>query len=254
MTAKSPNPDWLNSIELCDGVRAWYTSRGDGADSRNHYSQFNICHYTGDSEVHTTSCRRALCRAIGITPQRLVVPRQTHSINCVTIDSVPVDSGALQGTDAIVTRLKGVAIGISTADCVPVLMADPVNHIIAAVHAGWRGAVGGIVTVALERMIEIGADISCLHVAMGPCICSRCFEVGEEVASQFPAHCVDRNHSTGKPHVDLAAYLRQTLIEAGIGADNIRLPGECTRCNPSRLFSARAHGIDSGRIFTFVMQ
>lgn len=254
MTAKSPNPDWLNTIELCDGVKAWYTSRGDNADPDDAYSNFNICHYTGDSEAHITSCRHALCNAVGIEPERLIVPRQTHSINCVTIDRLPVDNDMLQCVDALVTSLDNTAIGISTADCVPVLMTDPVNRIIAAAHAGWRGAIGGIANVTLSQMLAKGADISCIHVAMGPCICSRCFEVGDEVASQFPAYCVDRNHSTGKPHVDLAVYLRQTLIEAGIRADNIRLPGECTRCNPSRLFSARAHGIDSGRIFTFIMQ
>lgn len=254
MTAKSPNPDWLNTIELCDGVKAWYTSRGDNADTDDAYSHFNICHYTGDSEAHITSCRHALCNAVGIEPERLIVPRQTHSINCVTIDRLPVDNDMLQGVDALVTSLDNTAIGISTADCVPVLMADPVNCIIAAAHAGWRGAVGGIANVTLSEMLANGADISCIHVAMGPCICSRCFEVGDEVASQFPASCVTRNLATGKPHVDLAAYLRQSLIEAGIKENNITMPPSCTRCNPSQLFSARVLGINSGRIFTFIMQ
>ncbi len=220
MTAKSPNPDWLNTIELCDGVKAWYTSRGDNADTDDAYSHFNICHYTGDSEAHTASCRHALCNAVGIEPERLIVPRQTHSVNCVTIDRLPVDNDTLQGVDALVTSLDNTAIGISTADCVPVLMADPVNRIIAAAHAGWRGAIRGIANVTLSEMLANGADISCIQVAMGPCICSRCFEVGDEVASQFPASCVTRNLATGKPHVDLAAYLRQSLIEAGIKENN----------------------------------
>ncbi|WP_304478540.1 polyphenol oxidase family protein, partial [uncultured Muribaculum sp.] len=112
----------------------------------------------------------------------------------------------------------------------------------------------GIANVTLSEMLANGADISCIQVAMGPCICSRCFEVGDEVASQFPASCVTRNLATGKPHVDLAAYLRQSLIEAGIKENNITMPPSCTRCNPSQLFSARVLGINSGRIFTFIMQ
>ena len=110
MTAKSPNPDWLNTIELCDGVKAWYTSRGDNADTDDAYSHFNICHYTGDSEAHTASCRHALCNAVGIEPERLIVPRQTHSVNCVTIDRLPVDSDMLQGVDALVTSLDNTAV------------------------------------------------------------------------------------------------------------------------------------------------
>ena len=99
--------------------------------------------------------------------ERLIVPRQTHSVNCVTIDRLPVDNDTLQGVDALVTSLDNTAIGISTADCVPVLMADPVNRIIAAAHAGWRGAIRGIANVTLSEMLANGADISCIKSQWG---------------------------------------------------------------------------------------
>lgn len=128
------NATFLNTIDLAPGVKAFCTLRGE--ISASPYSGFNVCHYTGDTEEHVVSCRRMLARAIDLPLEAIVVPRQTHSINCLTVDSVPVPAAMLEGVDALVTRLKGVAIGVSTADCVPVLMADVAARVIGVAHAG----------------------------------------------------------------------------------------------------------------------
>lgn len=243
-------PRWIEPITLDDAVRAYVTGRGDVADSP--YSGFNICHYTGDSPERVKECRDRLAGFLGLPVGSIIVPRQTHSNNCLILDSMPVGSNELEGVDAIVTRLKGVAIGVSTADCVPVVMDEPEAGIIGVAHAGWRGAVGGIIGNTIRAMERLGANPSEIRVAMGPCICKDCFEVGEEVALQFPDDCVSREYE--KPHVDLPGYVRKMLIECGVAPENIKLPEDCTRCSPDRYFSARYMGINSGRNFTFIVR
>lgn len=184
----------------------------------------------------------------------IVIPRQTHSTNVVTISTIPV--APIDDTDALVTTLSGITIGINTADCVPILLADGANHVIGAAHAGWKGTARRIAAATVGEMIKAGADPSCIKVIMGPCICAACFEVGDEVAETFRQSGFDlsrisfRNRVTGKIHIDLAQANRIVLMEAGIPPENISLPISCTRCRPDKYFSARRLGIHSGRIFT----
>lgn len=227
------------------GVKAFTTGRsGEGR-----YGDFNICHYTGDSREHTEACRLRLARFFGVEPERVVVPRQTHSVNVavITAETPPTDT---EGVDALVTRSPGIVIGINTADCVAVAMSDPVSRVIAVAHAGWRGAVGGILRATVEAMSRLGAEPSHIHASLAPSIGPCCFEVGEEVAAKFPQETIIR-HAGSKPHVDLPAFVAIELQRAGVKA--ITTSGECTRCHPDRYFSARASGIDSGRNFTCIM-
>lgn len=234
-----------------DGVFAFFTHRGTYYKD-NPYSSFNICDYTGDSIEHVDSCRNLLCRHLGISREKLIVPHQTHSSHCVIIDQIPVDYNKLNGTDAVATKLRGVVIGISTADCIPILLADPCNEIIAATHAGWRGAINGIIQSTIATMVSLGSKPKDIIASMGPAICSRCFEVGDDVASRFPQSCV-KNANHAKPHIDLAKYAANQLIASGVEANNIAGPPACTRCNSDKFFSARALGINSGRIFSAIM-
>lgn len=240
------NATFLNTIDLAPGVKAFCTLRGE--ISASPYSGFNVCHYTGDTEEHVSSCRRMLAEAINIPPEAIVVPRQTHSVNCLTVDSVPVPVEMLDGVDALVTRLKGVAIGVSTADCVPVLMADVAAGVIGVAHAGWRGAVNGVVPNTLARMVECGARVDCVVAGFGPSIGPCCFEVGEEVAACFPERNVVRRQGC-RPHVDIQGYITDFLKAEGV---TVMPSHECTKCRPDRYFSARALGIASGRIFSFL--
>lgn len=241
------NDKFLQPIDLASGVKAFCTLRGE--ISASPYSGFNVCHYTGDTPEHVESSRRMLSQAIGLPVEAIIVPRQTHSVNCLTIRDLPVSAYDLEGVDGLVTDLKNLAIGVSTADCVPVLMADTKHGVIGVAHAGWRGAVGGVVQNTLACMVTLGAVASDVAVRFGPSIMSCCFEVGEEVGAYFPERNVIRR-SGCHPHVDLQGYIADILMREGVV--DIVPSHECTKCRPSRFFSARALGIESGRIFSFL--
>ncbi len=244
----------MTTTELIDlpHIRAFSTLR-ECADASLPYDGFNTCHYTGASPEAVASCRAELARSLGVDTEALVIPRQTHSACVRLIDSLPVDPASLEGVDGLVTPLPGVALVIHTADCVPVVMADPRKGIIAAVHSGWRGTKADITGHALRLMEELGADPADIVAAMGPCICQSCFETGPEVAEQFPAAYV--SHAFGeKPHIDLAAIIHDRLMASGVPPANISLPPACSRCDHRNYFSARRLGVDSGRTATVIIR
>ena len=243
---RSSAHSWLQQINVAPEVKAFATSRGALCD--NPYGEFNVCHYTGDDPLHVEECRHRLREATGIAD--FIIPRQTHSVRCLWIDALPIAPELLEGVDALVTDKTDIAIGINTADCVPVLLCDPDAGVIGAAHAGWRGAVGGILEATVSCMVAHGAHLSNIRVATGAAICADCFEVGEEVAAHFPEEVIDRSRE--KPHADLPRYVSLRLQAAGIPAEQIKLSNDCTRCAPDRYFSARAMGISSGRNFTFI--
>lgn len=230
------------------GIRAVYTLRGE-VDASDPYSGFNMCHYVGDSPYHVERSRARFAEAMGVSPLRIVVPRQTHSVNAVTVCELPAEP---EDVDGVVTSLRGTLIGVSTADCVPVVLADTQAGVIGALHAGWRGALAGIVERTVAEMERNGAEPSRIIAAMGPCICGACFEVGEEVACRFPDETVIRTLGE-RPHVDLPAYVARELERCSLRRDAIAPPPACSRCRPQQLFSARALGAASGRIFTAIM-
>lgn len=240
------------------GVVAISTCRGCVVEGDS-YSGFNACHYTGDTDEHVAQCREQLCTMLGIGRDNLIIPRQTHSLNVAVIDSIPFDAQRLENIDALVTTLSGVAIAINTADCVPLLFADEENKVIGVAHSGWKGTVGRIASKTVTTMLECGASLLHIKVAMGPCICGDCFEVGHEVVEQFVNNGFDSsqvivNHYQPRPHIDLPQACRQALIEIGIRDENIQLSTHCSRCNPQKFFSARRLGINSGRTLTVAMQ
>ena len=227
------------------------TTRRETDMPENAYAGFSLCHYTGDSPEHFKACRNELADYLGIDSRKIIIPRQTHGTKVAVIDRLQFDSEELQGVDALVTNLSDVAIGINTADCVPILIADTGNNLIAAVHAGWRGVVGGIIETTISEMARLGGEPSKMEAWIAPCIHRECFEVGEEVACSFPESCVDRNYA-GNPHVDLPKAVRLQLEQAGL--NRINEDPDCTRCHPDRYFSARAHTVNSGRNFTFILR
>lgn len=239
------------------GVVAISTCRGCVIEGDN-YSGFNACHYTGDSEHHIKDCRERLCQLLDITPERLIIPRQTHSLNVAVIGSIPVATQLIDDIDAIVTTLSDVAIAVNTADCVPIALYDPSTGIKGVVHSGWKGTVGRIVERAVMKMIECGAQPHKITASMGPCICGDCFEVGDEVVEQFKINGFDNPQVIlrgygAKAHIDLPQACRQSLIKMGLTGQNIFMPQYCSRCNPTEFFSARRLGINSGRTLTLVL-
>ena len=251
----------LNFAVPVEGVEAFSTMRGE-VDRRNAYSSVNLCDYVGDDALRLLDARITLAMQLGVDLDDLVMPRQTHSCRVAVIDerfrSLDIDQqeSALEGVDALVTRLQGVVIGVNTADCVPIALVDAQSGVIAVAHAGWRGTVGRIGKAVVDEMCRQGASVDRIQVAMGPSICQGCFEVGDEVVDAFKQADVDldaivqRNASTGKAHIDLRAANRAVLIAAGVPAAHIALSQHCSRCEHDRFFSARRLGINSGRTFT----
>ncbi|MCM1028284.1 MAG: polyphenol oxidase family protein [Pseudoflavonifractor sp.] len=251
---KSTPPHSLTLDFHLPGLVAFSTCRGC-VDEANPYSGFNACHYTGDSPAHVAECRHQVALWLGLpSPDSLILPRQTHSVNIATVDSL-TSAGSLTDIDGLVTMDPDVAIGVSTADCVPLVMVDPMARVAAVVHSGWRGTVGRIALNALRAMARLGASPARVHVAMGPSICPSCFEVGEEVASAFceafpGVDGIILRRPQMKPHVSLPRAIAVTLTEGGVPESNIGVPVACSRCEPLRFFSARRLGINSGRTLT----
>lgn len=234
------------------GVTALSTLRNP-TDPTDPYDGLNCCHYTGDNPAHIAASREALADHLGISPQQMIIPRQTHSVN-VAVITHPDTMPSLEDVDALVTTLPRIALLIHTADCVPILLNDPHAHIIAAIHAGWRGAIADITTRTIHTMTQLGAHPSNIIAAMGPAICPQCFETAPHIAAQFPPQLITRPHPDANPHADIPALIRRQLINAGINPNAITMPPQCTRCNPHRYFSARHLGINSGRITTLIIR
>ena len=257
MIAQQNNIQYINLLTVPDIV-AISTCRGCVIEGDN-YSGFNACHYTGDDDTHVINCRMQLCEMLGISYDNLIIPRQTHSLNIAIVNTLPIDKSNIENVDALVTTLNDVAIAVNTADCVPVVMVDKVAGVKAVVHSGWKGTVGRICSLTVEKMRSLGAELSRIKVVMGPCICGDCFEVGDEVVEQFIQNGFDdedvilRNYGV-KSHIDLPQACRKSLIEIGVLDENISLPTECSRCNPEKFFSARRLGINSGRTLTLIVE
>lgn len=236
-----------------DRVRCVMSLRGDGAAGA--YGEFNACHYVGDAPEHVARSRSRLAMELGIAPECMVIPRQTHSLNVAVVNDTGCDYNEV---DAMVTNRHGVALCVNTADCLPVVMADVVHGVVGIAHSGWRGTVGRIAARTLEAMVSIGADPQSVDVLIGAHICAGCFEVGDEVAERFADEFPDCEGTIllrgyAKPHIDLSAAVRRTLIEAGVSESRVNECGICSKCGDVPLFSARRDGIASGRTLTAVM-
>lgn len=202
-----------------------------------------MIHYTTPTyiEAFTTEREDAM-------PDGIVLPVQTHSCNIAVVRGSQTD---YSDTDALVTNQTDVMIGIRTADCVPVLLYDDVRRVVAAVHAGWRGTVGGITRKAVEVMVsEFGCRPADVHAIIGPSISPEVFEVGDEVVTQFvqagfPDEIILRTYPT---HIDLWKANQWLLTEVGVPVGQIETAGICTYSNTHRFFSARREGIATGRI------
>jgi len=148
---------------------------------------------------------------------------------------------------------RSLAVGVRTADCFPILLADPVAHVVAAIHAGWRGTAAGIVKTTIERMQELyGTDPNDILAAIGPGIETCCFEVGPEVAREF-AHWDHRLYcTTTKERVDLAASNAHQLADLGVPLNNIAHAGLCTADRNDLFFSFRKERDRAGRMVSWI--
>lgn len=246
-----PEPQ-LTYYDLGDHVVAFSTTRHGGCSTGN-YSGFNINNYCGDETSHIVENRRSLAAVLGIDDNHIMMPHQVHGTEVRRIDGPQQE--VIEGVDAVMTDVPQLCIGVSTADCIPILLYDETHHAVCAVHAGWRGTVKRIVHAAIHAMhATYGTEPFQLKAVIGPGISLECFEVGDEVYQQF----ADAGFNMGqiarkysKWHIDLPLCNRLQLEDWGV--KDIYMSGICTYLQYNDYFSARRLGVNSGRIFTGIM-
>ena len=148
----------LHFYDFGEGVTAFSTTRQGGYSSGN-YGEFNINRYCGDTKEAIARNRELLCELLGIDDSRLLMPHQVHKTEIVAVDETSQES-QLEGVDALMTNVSGLCIGVSTADCIPVLLYDRVHRAVSAIHAGWRGTVKRIVEKTVAQAVMVKSGIS----------------------------------------------------------------------------------------------
>lgn len=256
------NRPQLLYYDLGDGVTAFSTTRHGGV-SQGNYASFNINPYCGDKTEHVIRNRELLANSLSIPESNIILPHQIHGIEHRAIAtelfsmSTDVRNRILDGVDIVSTSMTGVCIGVSTADCIPVLLYDPDTRATAAIHAGWRGTVQNICQHAVMAMQQYyGSLPEHLHAIIGPGISLESFEVGQEVYNQFSEAGIDLTGLTSwhtKWHIDLPGINIRQLTSCGVPQKNIQNAGICTYNNANDYFSARRIGIESGRIYTGIV-
>ncbi|MFJ3493902.1 peptidoglycan editing factor PgeF [Streptomyces sp. NPDC086091] len=218
------------------GAHFAFTDRWGGVSAAP-YEQLNLGGAVGDDAAAVGANRKAAAASLGLDPGRVVWMNQVHGADVAVVDG-PWGDRPVPEVDALVTRERGLALAVLTADCTPVLLADPVAGIAAAAHAGRPGMVAGVVPAAVRAMIELGAEPARIVARTGPAVCGRCYEVPEamraEVAAVEPA--ARAVTSWGTPAVDVTAGVHAQLDRLGV-RDREQSP-VCTRESPDH-FSYR---------------
>lgn len=247
-------------LNKCDSLCHFITTTKGGVSSGT-YSTFNLGLYSGDTPENILENRKRLAFTIGLPLENLFFPYQTHGTSVRVIDeaflnlTIDEQNNLLNGVDAIVTNVPNVCIGVTTADCVPILIYDARLSVFATIHAGWRGLVAGIIDDTVKMMENrFGSKAIDMFSVIGPAISVDHFEVGEEVVeafinSGFPINEVGtRNNISGKMHIDLHQAARISLQNLGVLEMNIDVLDICTYISGESMFSARRQGVKSGRI------
>jgi YfiH family protein len=229
------------SLAHCADTRHGFFTREEGT-SEGLYASLNGGVGSRDEPENVAENRARMAAALGVARDRLITAYQIHSAEVVVAERAwPLDKRPR--ADAIVTKIPNLAVGVSTADCGPVLFADPQARVVGAAHAGWRGALTGVLEATLAAMERLGADRSRIVAALGPTIRQPNYEVGREFIARFTAADSDNQRffaaAERADHAmfDLPGYIRARLTGAGLG--QIEDLDACTYAEPARFFSYR---------------
>lgn len=214
-----------------------FTTRRGGV-SAPPFDSLNTGRSTDDDPAAVAENRRRVLAALGLDRRRLATAGQVHGANVAVVE----EPGHVPRCDALVTRRPGLALAVTTADCLPIVFLAP--GLVGVAHSGWRGTAAGIPAATLARLVELGAAPGAVTAHIGPAIRACCYEVGGEVAERFPAACV--TPAGDRFRLDLALAARLELERAGL-AGRVHDLGECTACRADRYFSYRRDGPRSGR-------
>ena len=277
----------FESLEKVSGIRHLFSTRGGGV-SEGIYESMNLGFTRGDRKEYVEENFRRIAGILGCTPKDMIAADQTHTANVRLVTAEDKGHGITEkkkfyDTDGMITKEPGIVLATFYADCVPLYFVDPVKRAIGLSHAGWRGTVQGIGEVTVKKMIEcFGSQPEDIIAAIGPSICSDCYEVGEDVAEAFLGEFWERYHNNGiqkltkeekersfsllqevvkkdetleveqKYHLNLWAANRCVLEKAGILPEHIEVTGLCTCCNSKDLFSHRASCGQRGNLGAFL--
>ena len=236
-----PVPFTSPLLASCQGISHGFFTRQGGVSTAT-YESLNCSETSGDFPLHVQENKARIAQAMGVTPGQLVMCAQVHSSRAIIVHA-PWAQGKKNEADAMVTRERGLALGILTADCAPVLFADSQAGIIAAAHAGWRGALQGILESTLCMMEGQGADRSRIVAAIGPCIWQESYEVDNNFLSPFVEENEDNRRffapSLKEGHFlfDLPCYVAAKLKRLDI--QQISLSPADTLADEGRFFSHR---------------
>ncbi|CAL9319884.1 peptidoglycan editing factor PgeF [Streptomyces olindensis] len=207
----------IGQRESASGAHFAFTDRWGGVSAAP-YEELNLGGAVGDDPDAVRTNRELAAKSLGIEPDRVVWMNQVHGSDVSVVDGPWGSSSDIPSVDAIVTARRGLALAVLTADCVPVLLADPVAGIAAAAHAGRPGMIAGVVPAALRAMTELGAEPSRIVARTGPTVCGRCYEVPgvmrAEVSAIEPAAYAET--SWGTPAVDVSAGVHAQLERLGV--------------------------------------
>jgi YfiH family protein len=252
-SAGEPDPAWppvLVAEDLLEaGVVAAFTGRSGGTSAQPH-ATLNLGLRVGDDLQRVLANRRRVATVLGLAGRPWALARQVHGARILTVEAVRLGQGPpeakppLGDGDGLVTADPGVVLAVLTADCAPVLLADPAAGVVGALHAGWRGLAAGVVEAGVAAMAELGADPAATVALVGPAVGGCCYEVGPEVreavGDRLPAALATTRD--GRPALDPAAGAAQALALAGVG--QVTVAAECTFDLEERHFS---HRRDAGR-------
>jgi len=247
----------FQNLEAAGFVRHGFSTRIGGV-SRGPFATMNLGHNTGDDAGNIRENYRLFCAAIGAAPENIVTGNQQHTTNIRNVKNhVP---GNDDFTDGLVTDTAGIVLATYYADCVPLLLYDPICRVIANCHAGWRGTAHNMAGIATAKMMtDYGCDPRNILAGIGPSISCENFEVGPEVAQEFKdllPFSVDFVYNSksveNKFHIDLWGINRQSLIMAGLYNGNIETAGLCTFDDELHFYSHRRNGKQRGSLAAFI--
>jgi len=222
-------------------VRHGFFTR-EGGCSRGIYASLNCGLGSNDDKALVLRNRAAVARRMGVEPEALLTVWQWHSADVIRAEG-PWDPHHPPKADAMVTDRPGLALGVLTADCAPVLFASDDGRVVGAAHAGWKGALAGVLEATIASMESLGATRGSIHAAIGPAISQPSYEVGPEFRERFleddpgNARFFTALEGEGRPRFDLPAYVRTRLERAGVASVSDR--SSCTYADEARFFSFR---------------
>ncbi|MFJ4962155.1 peptidoglycan editing factor PgeF [Streptomyces sp. NPDC088729] len=212
------------AASVTGGAHFAFTDRWGGVSAAP-YGELNLGGAVGDDPAAVRANRERAARRLGLDPARVVWMNQVHGREVAVVDGPWAADAEVPAVDAVVTARRGLPLAVLTADCTPVLLADPVAGVVGAAHAGRPGLVAGVVPAAVEAMVALGARPSRITAHTGPAVCGRCYEVPEgmraEVADAVPGSWSETSWST--PAVDVTAGVHAQLAALGV-ADGHRSP------------------------------